>query len=107
MSAVAIWGYGITSVVLLFLLVGMFVLIRAMSDPSGRFQEVKEMMDAMFNTPAFLRPNGSEQGAEPTRNEAAAASAMHEPFEDECPACREKVTHENVECPSCGLRLLG
>jgi hypothetical protein len=107
MSAVAWWGYGITSAVLLLVLGGMFVVIRAMSDQSGRYQEVKEMMEALFHTPAFLRPGSSEEGSEKSRNEAAAASGtVQEPFEDECPACREKVTHENVECPSCGLRLL-
>jgi hypothetical protein len=107
-SAVAWWGYGITLTVLLVILVGMFVIVRAMSDDSGRFGEVKEMMEAMFHTPSFLRPGNGEagSGSRNSQEEMAAARTVHDPFEDQCPACLERVTHEHKECPSCGLRLL-
>jgi hypothetical protein len=105
-SAVEWWGYGITLTVLLVILVGMFVIVRAMSDDSGRFVEVKQMMDSMFHTPSFLRPGNGEAGSGTVHDETAAAFSVHETFEDQCPACLERVTHEHKECPSCGLRLL-
>ncbi|MBW5445459.1 hypothetical protein GE107_05210 [Cohnella sp. CFH 77786] len=110
MPAVAWWGYGIAVTALVLLLGGMYALVRAMSDDSGKYEEIKKMLDPIFHTPSFLRP-GSESGeasqAQGETAATAAARAAHEPFEDECPGCRERVTHEHAECPSCGLRLLG
>lgn len=109
MSVVAWWGYGIAFAVLLFILGGMYVLVRVMSDDSGKYEELKAMMDPLFHTPSFLRPGSDGGEAGPAGGEAAAARSpsSDEPFEDECPGCGEKVTHEHAECPSCGLRLIG
>jgi predicted metal-dependent enzyme (double-stranded beta helix superfamily) len=105
MSTVAWWGYGITLAVLLLLLVGMFVMIKAMTDESGQYEEVKQMIEALFHTPSFLRP-GVDSPESGTSRQQTVAAAVDETFVERCPGCQETVTHENPECPSCGLRLL-
>lgn len=102
-TAVAWIGYGIAIAALVLLLVGMYVMVRVMSGDSEKYEELKKMLDPIFHTPAFLRP-GQEQGE--ASQQTAAGRTGTEPFEDECPACGEKVTHKNAECPSCGLRLI-
>lgn len=106
MSATSMWGYAIAVTILVVLLGGMFFLLRAMSDESGKYGEIKEMLDSLFSTPSFLRPGSDPKEVPPGHGEAAAARTDVEPFEDECPACRARVTHEHAECPSCGLRLM-
>jgi hypothetical protein len=106
MSAVSWWGYGITFLVLFLLLGGMYALVRFMSDDSGKYEELKAMMDPLFHTPSFLRPGTDSGDGSAARTETAASKRADESFEDECPACRQRVTHENADCPSCGLRLL-
>jgi hypothetical protein len=107
MSAVAWWGYGIAFAVLLLILGGMFMLVKVISDDSGKYEEMKAMMDPVFHPPAFLRPGTDAGETPPAHGEAAAARSSEEAFEDQCPACGERVTHEHADCPSCGLRLLG
>ncbi|MFC5699725.1 hypothetical protein ACFPVX_00405 [Cohnella faecalis] len=102
-SAVSVWGYSIAIGSILLLLGGMIAVIRASSDDSGKFSELRQMVEAMFGTPAHLRP-GSDDETESSRQTAAGKS--YEPFEDRCPACQITVTHEHQNCPSCGLRLL-
>jgi hypothetical protein len=102
-------GYAVAIGAALLLIGGMFLPIRVLADDSGRFQELKEMVDTLFNTPSHLRPDSPNESP----NRAAEASApgrelplSRTPFEDECPACAEPVTHRNEFCPSCGLLLL-
>lgn len=107
MPAVAWWGYGIAITVLVVLLGGMYALVKVMSDDSGKYEEIRAMMDPLFHTPSFLRPGAEPDNGSSSRDEAAAGRmAVLEPFEDTCPGCREPVTHEHAECPSCGLRLM-
>lgn len=88
------------------LLYMMYVIIRLSYDDdpenAGRNSQLKEMVQTLFGTPAFLRQ--SEQSA--TDEEAAASSADLQPFTESCPACGEQVTEKHPTCPSCGLRLL-
>ncbi|GIQ61586.1 hypothetical protein PACILC2_01540 [Paenibacillus cisolokensis] len=95
-----------TAVVLLLaagLFGGMFLFVRTVSDDSDKHQDLKELVETLFGTPAHLRPDKDTQA---TAGEPAAARKPPAPFEDECPACGERVTHEHPECPGCGLRLL-
>jgi len=105
MSAADWWGYGIASVVLLLVLGSMYLLIRVMSDDSGKYEELRAMLDPLFHPPAFLQ--GAPERVQPSGDsESPRADAVPEPFEEACPGCGEQVTHVHAECPSCGLRLL-
>jgi len=106
MSAADWWGYSIASVILLLILGGMYLLIRVMSDDSGKFEELRAMLDPLFHPPAFLQPGASDQAQSSGDHEASrTANVSSEPFEEACPGCGEQVTHVHAECPSCGLRL--
>lgn len=87
------------------LLGGMFLFVRAASDDSGKYKELKEIVETLFATPAHLRPGddadrGSAAGA---GSPARTASA---PYTEPCPACGATVTERDSSCPSCDLRLL-
>ncbi|MGM0882230.1 MAG: hypothetical protein ACQEXQ_14470 [Bacillota bacterium] len=90
------------------LLGGMFMFVRIASDDSDRHKELKEMVETLFGTPAHLRqhaePHSNKDPAESTGPAVSAAAAA--PFSEPCPACSETITERDIECPSCGLRLL-
>ncbi|HUC93789.1 MAG TPA: hypothetical protein VMS09_17535 [Paenibacillus sp.] len=100
-----------TAVVLLIAagIVGaMIAVIRAVADDSGKHSHLKQFVETLFETPAHLRPGGgSVKAEEPERDaDGRPAAAAGERFSEPCPACGETVTHEDANCPSCGLRLL-
>jgi len=103
MSAADWWGYGIASAVLLFILGGMYMLLRVMSDDSGKYEELRAMLDPLFHPPAFTQRGASDQTL--SAGEASLQAAAPEPYEEACPGCGEQVTHLHAECPTCGLRL--
>ena len=106
MSAADWWGYGIASAVLLLILGGMYLLIRVMSDDSGKYEELRAMLDPLFHPPAFLQPGAADRSQSPDSAAAGSRSADElEPYEEACPGCGEQVTHVHAECPGCGLRL--
>lgn len=111
MSAVAWWGYSIASAAIVLILGSMYLLIRIMSDDSGKYEEFKKMLDPIFHPPAFLRPGADNADNADDADDAAAtrenaATSVPEPFEEECPGCGERVTEQHAACPACGLRLL-
>lgn len=108
LSTVSIWGYGIVIIVAALIVGAMVFVIKASSGSDEQAGQIKEMIEALFGTPAHLRPGGNGANGEAGSGaDEAAASRTYEPFEDVCPACEAVVTHEHRNCPSCGLRLLG
>ncbi|MFX3633256.1 MAG: hypothetical protein ACE3L7_15330 [Candidatus Pristimantibacillus sp.] len=102
---VSLLDVGATAIVLLcagLLLGAMFLFIRISTDDSEKYNDLKAMVEALFSTPAHLRP--SEAAA--TKEEARASSSTLQSFSEPCPACEQTVTELDSECPSCGLRLL-
>lgn len=102
---VSLLDIGATAIVLLcagLLLGAMFLFIRISTDDSDKFKDLKDMVEALFSTPAHLRP--SETAA--SKEEAPIAPSVKLAFSEPCPACEQTVTEQDAECPSCGLRLL-
>ncbi|GGD86764.1 hypothetical protein [Paenibacillus nasutitermitis] len=103
---VSLMGSIATGIVLLVvgaMVGGMVFIIRLMSDDSDKFKEVKAYMETIFGTPAHLRSSEDETAQE---KDDGMPALLQKPFSDLCPACEEPVTHENAQCPACGLRLL-
>ncbi|MFC5651375.1 hypothetical protein ACFPYJ_20120 [Paenibacillus solisilvae] len=100
-----------TSIVLMIAaaLIGvMVVMIRLMttSDDDGKYKQLREFVEALFGTPAHLRPESSGNKEAGAAKEKSVHAVSAEPFSEPCPACQETITQEHEECPSCGLRLL-
>lgn len=99
---------GMGTVVLLIaggFLAGMFMFVRIASDDSGKYKDIKEMVETIFGTPAHLRPSADETSKNRhDPNKLGAAAAL--PFSEPCPACSVTVTEQDETCPSCGLQLL-
>lgn len=102
MSTMDIVGYSIVGVIAAAILITMFLLIKATTDQSDKHSYMKEIVEALFGTPAHLRQGQPEE----KKTDAASAAHPTEAFEEECPACQAKVTHQDADCPACGLRLL-
>ncbi|MFF2483150.1 hypothetical protein [Paenibacillus sp. NPDC058071] len=64
------------------------------------------MVEALFATPAHLRPGQHPADGEAGTSAAAETAPHAEPFTEPCPACEETVTERHIHCPACGLRLL-
>lgn len=105
MSAADWWGYGIASVVLLLILGSMYLLVRVMSDDSGKYEELRAMLDPLFHPPAFLQSGSADRTQTPADEDSPRSADELEPFEEACPGCGERVTQVHAECPECGLRL--
>ena len=89
------------------LLGGMFLFVRAASDDSGKYKELKEIVETLFATPAHLRPgDDADRGGAAGAAEAGSPARSSAPFSEPCPACGETVTERDAACPSCDLRLL-
>ncbi|MFD0589536.1 zinc ribbon domain-containing protein [Paenibacillus sp. GCM10027627] len=106
---------GATTLVLLLagaLLGAMFLFIKISTDDSDKHKILKEMVEALFNTPAHLRSgqdtSGSGNSEDPVSpgalefNGKTSSPAFVEP----CPACGHEVNERDNVCPSCELRLL-
>ncbi|WP_219835218.1 zinc ribbon domain-containing protein [Paenibacillus sp. R14(2021)] len=93
-----------TSIVLILaggLVAIMIYVIKLSSDDSGKQSELKQFVEALFGGSSARQEQSAEQ-------ESAAARLPDDanPFQEPCPACGEIVTHRDVDCPSCGLRLV-
>ncbi|UVI30851.1 zinc ribbon domain-containing protein [Paenibacillus spongiae] len=102
------WGSSLATVLVLLLvgaLVGaMIFVIKLTTDDSDKHKQIKEFVETLFGTPAHLRQGGgSEESGKDLDTVKARSSA--EPFHEPCPACDTTVTHDDIHCPSCGLRL--
>ncbi|SDW67816.1 hypothetical protein [Paenibacillus sp. CF384] len=97
-----------TSIVLLLaggLVAAMVFMIRLSTDDSDKHPEIKQFVTALFGGAAS--PVQADPAASGQQESAAARDALsEEPFTEPCPACGDPVTHQHVECPSCGLRLI-
>ncbi|MBB6674476.1 hypothetical protein [Cohnella nanjingensis] len=120
MSWVNVIGYGLSIALLAALLGCMFLMVRVLSGDAGKYPELKEMVEALFGTPAHLRPG---PGAAPDVSAAGDGPMQDRPhgdppvrsdgdeemtpavYDETCPACQSPVTHRHVFCPSCDLRL--
>jgi len=104
-------GTGIVLLIAGSIVGAMVWMIRISTDDSGKHAELKAFMETLFETPAHLRPGSPaapRTGEPDALDDAQSASVIRaaQPFEDQCPACSEPVTHEHAFCPSCELRLL-
>ncbi|MFC0393757.1 hypothetical protein [Paenibacillus mendelii] len=104
------WMSSLASVLVLLLvgsLVGAMIFIIKLTtdtDDSDKHKQLREFVEALFGTPAHLRQGSSgNEDADVDKGRSSAAKA--DPFNEPCPACNTTVTHEDLDCPSCGLRL--
>ncbi|GKU77961.1 zinc ribbon domain-containing protein [Paenibacillus sp. L3-i20] len=109
---------GATAFVLLLaiILVGaMFLFIRVSTDDSDKYKVIREMVETIFGTPAHLRagqdPNpddasASQSGSSGAKSGTSSNVQQLQPFREQCPACGEEVTEQDINCPACELRLL-
>lgn len=103
-STVSWVGTTITIVVAAIILLIFFMVIKMSTDDSEKHSEVRKYMEALFGG---LSSNSKDEGNEEAKRQAAERLAKEMgPFEDTCPACQTAVTHQHIDCPSCGLRLL-
>lgn len=95
-----------TAVVLLIaggLVAVMVYVLKLSTDDSGKQSELKQFVEALFGGSAARQASDAED------DDAAAARRLaehKEPFNEPCPACGERVTGEDIDCPGCGLRLV-
>jgi rubrerythrin len=83
------------------LVAAMIYILKLSSDDSGKTSELKQFVEALFG--------GSRQEAAGEDDSAAALKRLAEhkdAFSEPCPACGETVTHQDADCPACGLRLV-
>jgi hypothetical protein len=91
---------GIVAMILLIF----FMVIKMSTDDSEKHSEIRKYIEALFGGQSS---NAKEEENEETKRQAAERLAKEiGPFEDACPACQTPVTHQNIDCPSCGLRLI-
>jgi DNA-directed RNA polymerase subunit RPC12/RpoP len=95
-------GTSIVIIVCLAILLAMYLIIRMMQSDSAQSGFWKDLMDILGS---MQRQSGGND-TEAENGKSIAVTADQEKFEEECPACSAKVTQKDVECPSCGLRLL-
>jgi hypothetical protein len=96
-------GYSVVAIVIGGILGAMVMVIKMTTDDTGKQGYLKEMVEALFGTPAHLRPPSPEE-----KKEAIAPHSGNpfEAFTEACPACDTAVTHMDKICPSCDLKLL-
>ncbi|WP_214626171.1 zinc ribbon domain-containing protein [Paenibacillus agaridevorans] len=89
------------------LILAMFYIVRVASGESEGSKTIRDMVETLFGTPAHLRGGDDSASGEGSSGGSRLAGASTQlPFREPCPACGEEVTEENVNCPSCELRLL-
>jgi len=107
------WMSSLASVLVLLLacaLVGAMIFVIKLTtdtDDSEKHKQLREFIEALFGTPAHLRQGGAaeESGKDSDAVKGRSSTAKADPFQEPCPACDATVTHEDADCPSCGLRL--
>lgn len=89
------------------LVAAMIVLIRISGDDSGKHADLKQFAEALLGGGSSSQAASKETPEErQLADTVALQAAAKQPFSEPCPACGEAVTHQDVDCPSCGLRLL-
>ncbi|MBW7476007.1 hypothetical protein K0T92_14770 [Paenibacillus oenotherae] len=88
------------------LLGAMIYIIRLTTDDSDKHSDLKMFIETLFTTPEHLRQGNADTDSGKHDSQHERPPSAKTPFSEPCPACQETVTHENTECPSCGLRLL-
>ncbi|AZN39435.1 hypothetical protein [Paenibacillus albus] len=88
------------------LVAAMIFMIRISGDDSGKHAEVKQFVEALFGGSASQAASKETAEERQAENAIALQTAAKQPFKEPCPACGDAVTHQDVDCPSCGLRLL-
>jgi predicted RNA-binding Zn-ribbon protein involved in translation (DUF1610 family) len=98
------WGYSLSIGIVLLILGGFYLVIRAISSNGETSGLMKEIMDIVSGMTRPI-PTDNEQ-AETASSGNAQVQDEPEPYEEACPACGETVTQQDRFCPSCGLRLI-
>ncbi|SEO41460.1 hypothetical protein [Paenibacillus sp. OV219] len=88
------------------LVAAMIVMIRISGDDSGKHTDLKQFVEALFGGSASLAASKETPEERQAEKAIALQAAAKQPFTEPCPACGDPVTHQDVDCPSCGLRLL-
>ncbi|OUS67730.1 hypothetical protein B1748_35755 [Paenibacillus sp. MY03] len=89
------------------LILAMFYIVRVASGESEGSKTIRDMVETLFGTPAHLRGGDDSASGEGSSGGSRLAGASTQlPFREPCPACGEEVTENDVNCPSCELRLL-
>ncbi|REE78804.1 hypothetical protein A8990_12481 [Paenibacillus taihuensis] len=97
----------IVFVVVLGLVAAMIFMVRITGDDSGKHSELKQFAEALLGGGSSSQAASKETPDEQqVVNSIALQAAAKQPFSEPCPACGEAITHQDVDCPSCGLRLL-
>lgn len=96
-------GTTISIGIVVIILAALFFILKLSGDDTGKHHEIKQYFNALFG--GGVSPKENEEAEAKRKAEAARLAANADPFEEVCPACGEVVTHQDIDCPSCGLRL--
>ncbi|QHW31587.1 hypothetical protein GZH47_12545 [Paenibacillus rhizovicinus] len=80
----------------------MVYILKLSADDSGKASELRQFVEALFGGSARQEAAAEEDSAAARQRLAAHKESFSEP----CPACGETVTHQDADCPGCGLRLV-